>query len=316
MRTRLLALLLVAATAVVAVPAVVAPSVVAGAATRAGGGCGKAATPGVTTEQLTVDGATRDYLLSIPDSYDPSTRAPLILNFHGLGSNKEQQALYSGMNQKAGAEGYVVITPDGTGTDLRHWAFPPLPGSATDVDFVKAMLATTTRTLCIDPKRVYATGMSNGAIFSTALACALPGRFAAIAPVAGRERDQGVRRRHAAHVGARVPRHRRPDRPVRRWARTSPAPTRSTRRRAAPASPRRSRSTTRWRAGRPSTAAARRRPPPREAGGIEHVVYPDCPAGGTVELYRVVDGGHTWPGAFPINAAASARRPRRSTPPP
>ena len=172
-------------TAVVVVPAVVAPDVVAGATAKAGGGCGKAATPGVTTEQLTVDGRPRDYLLSIPDSYDPSTRAPLIFNFHGLGSNKEQQALYSGMNQKAGAAGYVVITPDGTGTDLRHWAFPPLAGSATDVAFVKALLATTTRALCIDPKRVYATGMSNGAIFSTALACALPGRFAAIAPVAG-----------------------------------------------------------------------------------------------------------------------------------
>ena len=48
--------------------------------------------------------------------------------------------------------------------------------------------------------------------------------------------------------------------------------------------------------GTPATTTRRRR-------AIEHVVYPDCPAGGTVELYRVVDGGHTWPGAFPINPA-------------
>ena len=47
------------------------------------------------------------------------------------------------------------------------------------------MLRTTQRALCIDPVRVFATGISNGAMFSTVLACALPGRFAAIAPVSG-----------------------------------------------------------------------------------------------------------------------------------
>ena len=180
MRTRPLALLLAATMTAVIVPA---------AARRGHGepaaGAGSRPRPVSPPSSSPSTAPTRDYLLSIPDSYDPSTRSPLIFDFHGLGSNKEQQALYTGMNQKAGAAGYVVVTPDGTGTVLRHWAFPPLPGAATDVDFVKAMLATTARTLCIDPKRVYATGMSNGAIFSTRLACALPGRFAAIAPVAG-----------------------------------------------------------------------------------------------------------------------------------
>ena len=36
---------------------------------------------------------------------------------------------------------------------------------------------------------------------------------------------------------------------------------------------------------------------------VERLAYPDCPAGGTVERYRVVDGGHTWPGAIPVNLA-------------
>jgi hypothetical protein len=34
---------------------------------------------------------------------------------------------------------------------------------------------------------------------------------------------------------------------------------------------------------------------------VECVAYPDCPAGGTVELYRIVGGGHTWPGAIPVD---------------
>ena len=180
MRSRLLPLLVATA-----VGLAVVPSVAAGAATKRVAGCGKTATPGLTTQHLAVDGSDREYLLSIPESYDASKRAPLLFNFHGLGSTMQEQALYSGLNQKAGAEGYIVITPNGTGTVLRRWSFPPLPGSAADVDFVKAMLATTQRSLCIDTKRIFSTGISNGAIFSTVLACALPGRLAAIAPVAG-----------------------------------------------------------------------------------------------------------------------------------
>jgi polyhydroxybutyrate depolymerase len=37
------------------------------------------------------------------------------------------------------------------------------------------------------------------------------------------------------------------------------------------------------------------------AADVQHVAYPHCPANGTVELYRVVGGGHTWPGAIPVN---------------
>src|SRR5437867_555159 len=180
MRSQLVPMLVLAVVA-----SAVVPATAAGAAAKAGRGCGKTATSGVTTRSLNVDATTRDYLLSIPPAYDASKHAPVILNFHGLGSNKEQQALYSGMNQKAATEGYVVITPDGAGGALKRWLFPPLPGLAADVDFVKALLTTTAHALCIDAKRVYATGISNGAIFSTALACALPGRLAAIAPVAG-----------------------------------------------------------------------------------------------------------------------------------
>src|SRR5438132_1016783 len=124
-RSRLVPMLVLAAAALAAVPATGAR-----AATKAGSGCGKAAPPGVTSRTLTVAGSTRDYLLSIPPSYDASKRAPLILNFHGLGSNKEQQALYTAMDQKAGARGYVVVTPDGTGDELQRWLFPPLPGFA------------------------------------------------------------------------------------------------------------------------------------------------------------------------------------------
>ena len=92
MRSRILTVLLSAtAITMVAIPAG-AVSASTRHATKVGIGCHQAATPGVATQTLAVDGAEREYLLSVPASYDPTRPAPLILDFHGLGSDQEQQA--------------------------------------------------------------------------------------------------------------------------------------------------------------------------------------------------------------------------------
>ncbi len=54
-----------------------------------------------------------------------------------------------------------------------------------DVGFIEALLDKLESNLCIDRDRVFATGISNGGMFVHRLGCDLPGRFAAIAPVAG-----------------------------------------------------------------------------------------------------------------------------------
>jgi polyhydroxybutyrate depolymerase len=54
-----------------------------------------------------------------------------------------------------------------------------------DVEFTRRLLDDIARDVRIDPKRVYATGMSNGAIMSYRLASELSDRIAAIAPVSG-----------------------------------------------------------------------------------------------------------------------------------
>ena len=43
---------------------------------------------------ITHDGIQRDYILYIPEIYDGSTAVPLVLNFHGFGSNATQQMFY------------------------------------------------------------------------------------------------------------------------------------------------------------------------------------------------------------------------------
>src|SRR5205814_3358644 len=57
--------------------------------------------------------------------------------------------------------------------------------TGTDLQFVRNLLDELDRTLCVDDRRIYATGYSNGAFLSSAIACVLADRVAAIAPVAG-----------------------------------------------------------------------------------------------------------------------------------
>jgi polyhydroxybutyrate depolymerase len=298
MRSRVLAILMVAVAAVT-----VLPTGAATAATKSRSGCGRTAAAGVSTRHLTIAGAERQYLLSVPASYRKDTPAPLVLDFHGLGSNMQQQSTYSRLDEKGGAEGYIVITPDGSGDVVKRWVPPPLPGP--DLEFVQAILATSQRTLCIDTRRVFATGISNGAIFSTALACALPGRVAAIAPVAG---VNGTKVCTAGTPPTAVLAFHGTADPVVPYAggayfsgdTGASAGLRAIASRigglqAQPVDD----AVAKWAAfdgcGTPATTTA-------TAADVEHVVYPDCPRSGAVALYRVLGGGHTWPGGVAVRA--------------
>ena len=74
MRFRLFVPLLLAVVSVMA-----AVPVSAGATTTTkSGGCGRKAASGTTTRHVTVGDTEREYLLAIPDGYDPSKPAPLL----------------------------------------------------------------------------------------------------------------------------------------------------------------------------------------------------------------------------------------------
>jgi polyhydroxybutyrate depolymerase len=100
----------------------------------------------------------------------------------------------SGFNGAADRHGFAVVYPNGTnrlGDDiLLTWNGGTCCGYAQekavdDVGFVRAIVADLQSLMTIDPKRLYATGMSNGAILSHRLGCEASDLFAAIAPVAG-----------------------------------------------------------------------------------------------------------------------------------
>jgi polyhydroxybutyrate depolymerase len=142
--------------------------------------------------ELLVDGREHNYLVYVPETLDLSQPAPVVLAYHGGGSNAERMRAYSGLDTSAWKYGFAVVYPEGTGRllPLRTWNGGNCCGYAMeqdvdDVAFTRALLDDLATVLHVDGRRVYATGMSNGAIMAYRLAAELSGRIAAIAPVAG-----------------------------------------------------------------------------------------------------------------------------------
>jgi polyhydroxybutyrate depolymerase len=109
-----------------------------------------------------------------------------VVVFHGAGGTGEGIARSSAFDAQADRGRFVVVYPDGF---ARTWNAGQCCGPAqrlglNDVRFVSRLLDRLGTQYRLDRKRVYATGLSNGGMFSYALACALSGRIAAAAPVA------------------------------------------------------------------------------------------------------------------------------------
>ena len=155
----------------------------------------------------------RSYKLHYPTGYNPSaatiTKLPIVLALHGLGKHAytPDSPLPSfedltGLNTTANSNNFMVIypqastnnsTPASSIASLTAWNAGTACCSNTgadDVGFIDAVVTDIKTRLCIEPKKIYATGTSNGAMMAYRLACERnnttgPYAIAAIAPVAG-----------------------------------------------------------------------------------------------------------------------------------
>lgn len=148
--------------------------------------------PGDHSRILTVGDLKRNYLIHIPPKYDSKTPTPVILVFHGGGSNAEVMVQFCGLNEKSDEAGFIVVYPSGIGRLEKVLTFNggnccgyAMNNKVDDVGFTRMLLDDLAESANIDPKRVFATGMSNGGIMSYLLASELSDRIAAIAPVGG-----------------------------------------------------------------------------------------------------------------------------------
>lgn len=139
----------------------------------------------------TSDRRKRRYLVHLPPSYDAGRPWPVVLAFHGGGGRAETMVRQSGLNEVADKYGFVVVYPEGSGW-LKMLTFNAgvccgyaVTHQIDDVAFVRELLDELPRHWSVDLRRVYATGMSNGAMLCYRLAAELSERITAIAPVAG-----------------------------------------------------------------------------------------------------------------------------------
>ncbi len=140
--------------------------------------------PGTTTRTITIDGQRREYILHVPRSYTGQNEVPLLLDFHALSSGADYQSRNSGTADVANNEGFIVAYPQGIDN---AWNIGPCCTESRRVDdigFARQLVDTISAQACIDEKRVYATGYSNGGGMSYKLACDAADKFAAVAPAA------------------------------------------------------------------------------------------------------------------------------------
>jgi polyhydroxybutyrate depolymerase len=139
-----------------------------------------------TSHTLQHDGLSRGYLLYVPASYDSTQATALVFNFHGYGSNNAQQEFYGDFRPIADTANFILVHPNGTIDPLsnRYWNVGFFSSNVDDVGFIEALIDELSSQYNINPRKIYATGMSNGGFMSYRLACET-NRFAAIASVTG-----------------------------------------------------------------------------------------------------------------------------------
>lgn len=238
-------------------------------------------------------GLTRTYRIYVPAVYNASVPVPLVLNLHGYSSNNMQQEAYGDFRPIADTANFIIVHPNGTldGSGNLYWNSFGW-SLVDDVGFLSALIDTVIAAYNIDENSIYSTGMSNGGFMSYDLACSLSNRIAAIASVTGSMTP--------AHKNSCSPSHPVPvmqihgttdgtvpyngsstmlhiDSLVKYWVQynnCSLTPSVNT---------------------LPNTNTS-------DNCTAEHHVFNGGSMGSTVELYKIIGGGHSWPGApFNIN---------------
>jgi polyhydroxybutyrate depolymerase len=157
---------------------------------------------GLSRFELEVEGNVYSIRVLVPTDRDGiDVPLPVVLNWHGLGSNGFQQAQLTGYDLLAQQEGFLAVHPTGlpateltgAGVELpagqqgrRSWELAQLdvPGRD-DVAMASELIDRLVADYCGDETRVYSTGMSNGGFFTSLLVCELSDRLAAAVSVAG-----------------------------------------------------------------------------------------------------------------------------------
>jgi polyhydroxybutyrate depolymerase len=137
---------------------------------------------------VVADGVRRTFLLSAPGGVG---RHPLVVLFHGFDETAAWIDRYTQLPRAGIAAGFIVAAPQGIDD---RWNFARRPAiGPDDVAFVRALVTHVKRHTCLDGRRVFVTGFSDGADMADTVACDLAG-IGAVAGVAASVPVQGCRK--------------------------------------------------------------------------------------------------------------------------
>jgi poly(3-hydroxybutyrate) depolymerase len=133
---------------------------------------------GRTMGSIASSGGNRSYIQYVPRGYDGMKPVPLVVDLHPFSVGASFAESSSGFRQLADMEGYAYLAPQGQGNEWDSVG-------EKDEKFIRDLVKDVTMKGCIDLRRIYATGCSNGGAFSFLLMCTAEDVFAAVAPMCG-----------------------------------------------------------------------------------------------------------------------------------
>lgn len=147
------------------------------ASTRSAAGCDPATDP-LTGGTLVHGGVERAHNVTFPPGEGPF---PVVLNLHGVSGDRHTQDGATGLPVVGFYRGFATVTPE-SAPGHQRWDLEP---DGRDVGYLRALLDRLAASPCVDARRIYAVGFSNGAMMAIQLACLHPDRLAAVGAVGG-----------------------------------------------------------------------------------------------------------------------------------
>lgn len=237
------------------------------------------------------DGRLRNYMVYLPNNYTGGTNFPLVIHLHSGGWTAQQDMNYTKLNQVAENNGFIVVYP--SAIDMR-WNSGGRPApDVDDVGFINALIDIMSSRYSIDRERIYACGYSRGGFMAHTLACQLGHRIAAIASVAGvistsvADSCRPLSTMPVLHIHGTADTwvsingasgFYSADQTISYWTGFNDC-------------------------GQVDTAMLPDLDP-TDGCTVEKTTYTNCSDNSNVVYYKVIDGGHTWPGAGPPGYAA------------
>lgn len=224
----------------------------------------------------------RTFIIHLPSNYNSNNQHGLVVNLHGLNSNATQQQSYSQFDNVADVDNFIVVYPN---ANAGSWVV----NGTGDVDFISHLIDTVRNRYSCN-SCLFLTGMSQGGFLTYKLACSLPQTIKAIAVVSG-NMSQSLQNTCALSSGLPVIHFHGTIDPLVNYNGTvgiPPVP-----------------NTINWWVAQNncnSTPVLSSLPNTNlsDSSNVEKYYYGGGTNGSEMTFYRIIKGGHTWPGASPV----------------